>query len=548
MKNYLIKILNEAILKIGSTENILITLESPRQIEHGDLATNIAMNLAKPLRKNPRAIAEEILLNLNYDNSLISSIEIAGAGFINFKFTDKFFQIKLSEIIAKGDEYGKSNIGNDMKTNVEYVSANPTGPLHTGHAIGAALGDTIANLLEWTGYKVTREYYFNNAGNQMRKLALSVQAKYLELLGLQFNWKEEYYQGEYIIDIAKEFLKINGDGFFEENEANLDSFRFFAEKYNFDRIIETLKAFNVNHEVFYNEDTLYSEGKIKETIDDLTIIGMTYEKDGALWLTFKEEGQNDRVIVKSTGEPTYRLPDIAYHVEKFKRGYEYIIDVFGADHIATAQDVKKAIKMLGYDDDKVKIVMNQMATFIEGGEEVKFSKRSGKSLTLDTMIEEFTSDVVRYFFVMRGVNTHLTFDIDLAREQSDKNPLFYLQYAHARVSSVLRHSDELDYKIDLKADLSCLKEVEEIDLIKELIIFPEIIQRASRELEPQILSEHLRNIASSYHKFYRECRIIKSEENIRAARLLLCISTKIALSNGLKILGVSAPDSMYKNN
>lgn len=561
MKKYLTERIKATLPKIGVVENMPITIEAPRQAEHGDMATNVAMTLARELKKNPRQIAEEIIANLDISD-YVSNVEVAGAGFINFKFDKKFFQDQIFQV-AKGmfndleqnncSNFGKSNVGNGIKTNVEYVSANPTGPLHTGHAIGAALGDTIANLLHWTNHSVTREYYFNNAGNQMRNLALSVQARYYELLGLEFAWEENFYQGEYIKDIAKLLAEEYGNSLAENNEENLMKIRSFAEKHNFIKIKQTLLDFNVKHEIYYNEDSLYTEGKIKETIDDLSKLGMTYEKDGALWITYKEDGVADRVIVKSTGEPTYRLPDIAYHREKFRRGFEYIIDVFGADHIATAQDVVRAVKALGFEQDKIKIVMNQMATFIEGGEVVKFSKRSGKALTLETMIEEFSADVVRFFFVMRGVNTHLTFDIDLAREQSDKNPLYYLQYAHARVASVLRHAQELGHEINsnLLTDSlvsSYLIEPQEIDLIKEITAFPDAVSRAARELEPQILAEHLRQIAAAYHRFYHDCRIIVSEDKLRNARLILAFTTKIALANGLQILGVSAPEQMYKTN
>lgn len=545
MKEYLYPIIQSAISAIGAPEETEIVLESPRQPEHGDLATSVAMGLARTLKKSPRQIAEQLVGAIDVDSRYLSGIEIAGAGFINFRFTPAFYQMRLEEISARGESYGRSEIGAGKRTNVEYVSANPTGPLHTGHNRGAALGDTIANLLDWTGHDVTREYYFNNAGNQMRNLALSIRARYLQLLGQEAEFPENGYHGEYIGEIAQSLVDAHGDSLVEESEANLETMQKFGENWNFAHIRSTLERLGIDHDVYFNEDTLYSSGEIASTIEDLKKLGKAYEKDGALWLSLEEFGLQDRVIVRSNGEPTYRLPDIAYHRNKYARGFEMIVDVFGADHIATAQDVKSALKMLGYDETRVKIVLNQMVTFVEDGQPVKMSKRTGKSLTLDALIEELGPDVVRFFFIMRGVNTQLEFDLDLAREQSDKNPVFYLQYAYARTAGVLRHAESEGIAVDTTASLEPLVRDEELALMKQLLFFPEAVRRAARELEPQIVAEYLREVAAAYHKFYHECRIIGADTDaLRDARLRLLAATRTVLGNGLKVLGISAPERM----
>jgi arginyl-tRNA synthetase len=545
MKDYLYPVIQSALGTIGAPEETEIVLESPRQPEHGDLATSVAMGLARALKKSPRQIAEAIVGAIEPDSRFLSAIEIAGPGFINFRFTPAFYQMRLEEIAALGESYGRSDIGGGIKTNVEYVSANPTGPLHTGHNRGAALGDTIANLLEWTGHDVTREYYFNNAGNQMRNLALSIRARYLEILGRTVEFPENGYHGEYISEIARSIFEKHGDTLAEDTEENLATIQKLGESWNFAHIKATLDRLGIDHDVYFNESSLYASGEITDTIEELKRLGKAYEKDGALWLSLEEQGLQDRVIVKSTGEPTYRLPDIAYHRNKFARGFELIVDIFGADHIATAQDVKAALRMLGYDDSKVKVVLNQMVTFIEGGEPVKMSKRTGRSLTLDALIEELGADVVRFFFIMRGVNTQLEFDLDLAREQSAKNPVYYLQYAFARTAGVLRHAASEGVEFNPTASLAPLVHDEELGLIKQLLFFPEMIRRSARELEPQIVAEYLREVAEAYHKFQHECRIIGAEtEALRDARLRLLAATRMVLGNGLRLLGISTPDRM----
>lgn len=545
MKSYIQPILAAALAKIGAPDTTELSLERPKQADHGDLATSVAMGLARSLKKSPRAIAEGIIAALEFDERYISGAEIAGPGFINFRFTPAFFQMRLDQATRVGEEYGRSDYGRGMKTNVEYVSANPTGPLHPGHGRNAAVGDTIANILEWAGYQVTREYYFNNAGNQMRNLGISIHRRYLELLGHTVEFPENGYHGEYIYDIARDVMAQHGDAFAEPTEANIDTMRSFGEQWNFRTIKKTMDALGIRHDVFYNEKSLYEEGKIEQTLAGLKGIERSYEKEGAIYLKMEDLGRQDRVIVKSSGEPTYRLPDIAYHMEKLRRGFELVVDVLGADHIDAVPDVMAAVDMLGGDSSKIRPVIHQMVSFVEGGEQVKFSKRSGKAFTLDSLIDELGADVVRFFFIMRGVSTHLEFDLDLAREQSDKNPVFYLQYAYARVAGVLRHAESEQVALNPEASLEPLTAEAELALIKKILEFREELDRSARMLEPQVIAEYLRDLAAAFHKFYHEHRIIGAATQAeRDARLRLAALCKTVFGNGLRVLGVAAPERM----
>lgn len=545
IKSYIFEILNNALRKL-EVENPNIILDYPKNPENGDLSTNIAMLLAKPLKKAPKIIAQDIIANLEYSNELIEKIEIAGNGFINFFLSPSYYHNILKNIISYDENFGKQEIGQNKKVLVEYVSANPTGLLHLGHGRNAVIGDTLSNLYEWLGYEVTREYYFNNAGNQMRNLAKSIYARYRQLLdNKDYPFPEDGYFGDYIFEIAKEFIKLNGTEILEPTDENIAKFQKFGEEWNFININKTLKKLNVIQNSYYNENSLYESGKIDKLIADLKSLDLIYEKDGALWLKLTALGlEDDRVAVKSTGEPTYRLPDIAYHREKFLRGYDEIVDIFGADHIATVPDVIATVKALGFDTNNIKVVIHQFVTLTENGQQVKMSKRSGKSYTLDELIDEVGADVVRFFLLMRGVNTHLEFDLSLAKEQSDKNPVYYLQYAHARICSILEKIKEQNITIKTEPDLNSLQEKIELDLIKKLADFPTAIFDASKKSEPHILSDYLRDLASIFHNFYHQCRIIGEQEEILSARLFLANSTKIVLKNGLTILGISAPERM----
>lgn len=545
-QEYVYPILTKALGELGVREEIDIKFETPKNPEHGDLSTALAMQLARVLKKAPRQIAEDIIAKMEYDKSVIKEINIAGAGFINFKFSDNFYADAIKNLIQIGDKLGKSDIGKGKRVNVEYVSVNPTGLLHLGHGRNASIGDTIANLYDYLGYNVTREYYFNNAGNQMQILAKSIYARYMQKLSdPEFPFPENGYHGEYVNDIAAEAIEKHGDKYKEGDYQDMTELRKFGENWCFEKINKTLARMNIKQDVFFNEDSLYNDGKIKKIIDDFKEMGLAYDKDDALWLSLSKLGlEDDRVIVKSTGEPTYRLPDMAYHREKFERGFDIIVDIFGADHIATVPDVMAGCKALGYDTDKVKVLVHQFVTLTEGGEQVKMSKRSGKVYTLDDLLDEVGADVVRFFLLMRGLSTHLEFDLELAREQNDKNPVFYLQYAHARICSVFENAKTKEVAIKDDADYTLLKEPAELDMIKILLKFGKTIKAAGTKHEPQVLAEYLRELASAFHVFYHDCRILGVQDDIQQARLKLVGVAKTAMKNGLNILGINAPERM----
>lgn len=545
--NYLVSIFNNALAKLNVNQDIELYFDVPKNESHGDFSSNIAMRMAKTLGKAPRAIAEDIIANLEYDSNLIESFEIAGAGFINIKLKNKFWTNILDSILLKAENFGRLEIGAGKKVNVEYVSVNPTGLLHLGHGRNAAIGDTVANLFDMLGYEVTREYYFNNAGNQMKNLAKSIYARYIQSVGNpEFPFPEDGYHGEYVKEIANELIAKYDKSLIDNNEQNLNSIRKFGEEWCFEKIKATLDRINIRQDVYFNEDSLYSDGKINEVIEFFKKEGLAYEKEDALWLALSKMGlEDDRVIVKSTGEPTYRLPDIAYHREKFRRGFDLIVDLFGADHIATIPDVLAGVKALGYDPAKVKVLIHQFVTLTDNGEQVKMSKRTGKSYTLDDLLDEVGSDVVRFFLLMRSINTHLEFDLSLAREQSDKNPVFYLQYAHARISSIFDKLKEQNIDINLSdINLDLLNESAEIKLIKQISKYTEIIEIAGTKSEPHVLCEYLKELAAAFHIFYHECRIMGTENILMNSRLALAKAAQNVLKSGLAVLGINAPERM----
>ena len=546
MKRYLTEIIGNAMKALPYEHSLPLVFEKPKNEQHGDLTTNIAMLLAKLIKKNPRLVAQEIIEKTIIDPRSVVAVDIAGPGFINFKFADTFFTNQVSEILRNSESYGKSSLGGGKKTQVEFVSANPTGPLSVGHGRQAAIGDTISNLLQWTGYNVTREYYYNNAGRQMRVLAESTYARYRQLFEPDDPFPEDGYQGDYIRDIAKSVREKESDRLLSiPKEDALTFCKEYAEERLFSSIKNVLARMGVVHDVFYNEDSLYSTGKINEVIEEFRKLGLVYENDGALWLKATALGlEQDRVIVKSTGEPTYRLPDIAYHREKFRRGFDLIVDVFGADHIATIPDVLAGIKALGYDPEKVKVVIHQFVTLLRDGEQVKMSKRLANFVTLDELIDEVGSDAVRFFFLMRSISSHLEFDLNLAKEQSEKNPVYYLQYAHARIASILRFAESQGSFSLENADFQLLEEESEIALIKLLLDFPETVASAAQSFEPHRLTTYLREVAEGFHRFYHDHRVVVPDAGLSKARLGLCLASKTVIANGCRILGISAPEKM----
>ncbi|MEX1139062.1 MAG: arginine--tRNA ligase [Bacteroidota bacterium] len=552
MKKYLEQKIREALTALGHTGDVRITFERPRQEQHGDLTTNIAMLLAKSAGKSPRAFAQDIVGALKLDPDTVTHVEIAGPGFINFHFAGSFFTHRLETILADEGRFGRSNDGGGKKTQVEFVSANPTGPLSVGHGRQAAIGDTIATLLEWTGHAVTREYYYNNAGRQMRKLAESTYARYRQITDPAFPFPEDGYQGDYIREIAESLSIEHGKSLGSmDQEKALQVCQQASERTLFEAIKNVLARMGVRFDVFFNEDSLYHDGTIKDVVEAFRKKDLAYDKDGAVWLKTTALGlDQDRVIVKSSGEPTYRLPDIAYHRSKFQRGFELIVDIFGADHIATIPDVLAGIEALGYDRQRVKVVIHQFVTLLRDGQQVKMSKRAANFVTLEELLDEAGSDAVRFFFVMRAISSHLEFDLNLAKEQSDKNPVYYLQYAHARIASVLRFAesenllkpnDPVSFK---SSQTRLLKEPSEIALAKLLLEFPEVVRSAAAGFEPHWVPAYLSDVATAFHKFYHEHRAVTPDRDLSLARLTLCRCAQVILGNGLKILGISAPERM----
>ncbi len=519
-----------------------IILENPKVVEHGDISTNIALLLTKKLNKNPREIALSIVNHINSLNDpVFSSISIAGPGFINFKLSENFYHKNLLEIINNAN-YGKIK-PNNKSALVEFVSANPTGPLTVGHGRGAVLGDTISNILEWNGYNVNREYYFNNAGRQMRKLGESVYSRYSQLYNDNTAFPEDGYKGDYIKEISKIIAKEYNENLLKSNDLSI--FKDCAEKYVFKDIKSSLKKININFDSFFNEDDLYKNGDIDKVISDLENQNIIYQKDGATWFNAKIiNREQDKVLIKSSGEPTYRLPDVAYHKNKFERNFDIVVDVFGADHTDTYPDVIALINKLNCDIDKMRVIIHQFVTITENGETVKMSTRKANFITLEELCNEVGPDVLRYFFIMRGANTHLNFDIGIAKKQSDDNPVFYLQYAYARISNILNKANDLGYQIDKKVDLGILNSDIEKNILRKLYQFLELIVKLKNTLEPQILANYLQSLSSLFHKFYVQNKVITDNAKLTSARLILISGIKTVLKNGLNILGVNAPEKM----
>ncbi len=542
MKKKILENIKHVLLELNYSIEKL-NVQKTKNPNHGDYSCNIAMILAKQLGEPPAKIAKKIISELEkvYPENF-SSIQIAGPGFINFKIQNNLLFSELKNIIKKNKKFGQTNIGCGKKALVEFVSANPTGPLTIGHGRGAILGDTVSNLLKWNGYKVEREYYFNNAGKQMDRLGLSVYLRYCELLNQSIDFPEECYQGDYIYNIAQ-LLVDKYDNELLDDQHNL-LFKSTAENNIFNDIKNTLNKLGIKFDNFFNEDSLYKNKAIYKVIDDLKEKGLIYEKDNATWFAGSNIGRNsDRVLIKSTGEPTYRLPDIAYHKNKFNRDFDLIIDVFGADHMDAYPDVMAAIEQLDCDVNKMKVLIHQFATVSEDGESVKMSTRKANFITLDELLEEVGKDVVRYFFLMRGMNTHLNFDINIAKSESDENPVFYLQYAYARICNIINKATELNYNAnDMK--LSLLTTDIELEIINSLISFPDCIEEVTNKLEPQIIINYLQNIALKFHRFYSKNKVITDNKELTNARLLLIKAIQIVLRNGLDIIGISHPERM----
>jgi len=557
MANDAIKSALEAVLEEMGAPAGTITLERPRDPSHGDLATNVALTLAKPLSRAPRQIAEEIAEKLDLAAAGVDSVEVAGPGFLNFRLASDAVASVIDDILRADEAWGRSDIGKGQAVMVEFVSANPTGPLHVGHGRQAALGDGVASLLDWTGWDVHREYYYNDAGRQIDQLTFSVRARYRQALGVDEPVPEDGYQGEYVRDVADAFVEEVGDRYRDDDsdEAN-DAIRVHAVKMLRDEQDRDLGDFRVHFDEYFLESGLYSGGRVDATIQALRDTGLVYEHEGATWLKTSEFGdQKDRVMVRSNGQPTYFLPDVAYHMTKWERGFQRVINVQGADHHGTVDRVRAGLQALGLPAGYPEYVLHQMVRVVQDGEEVKFSKRAGSGMTLRELYEQVGVDVARYFFQMRKPDAHLLFDLDVALDQSDKNPVYKVQYAHARMCSIFRKAGTEPHEIEpASADLGLLTNELERDLVKQLGEFAAVLERAARDSSPHVVCDYLEQTAGAANSWYHagnpsrnpELTVLTEDEALRGARLALARAVQIVLRNGLTLLGIDAPTRMVR--
>ncbi|WP_445488918.1 arginine--tRNA ligase [Niallia sp. 03133] len=524
-----------------------VILELPKEKAHGDYSTNMAMQLARVAKKAPRMIAEAIIENFDTSKASIEKLEIAGPGFINFYMNNSYLTDLIPTILKADEEYGQTNVGNKEKVQVEFVSANPTGDLHLGHARGAAVGDSLCNILDKAGYEVSREYYINDAGNQINNLALSVEARYFQALGLEKEMPSDGYHGEDIIGIGKKLAEEFGDKYVNVSEQErFDFFREYGLKYEMAKLKQDLEDFRVPFDVWYSETSLYHNGKIDVALNRLKENGYIFEQDGATWLRSTDFGDDkDRVLIKNDGSYTYLTPDIAYHKDKLERGFEKLINIWGADHHGYIPRMKAAIQALGYDKDALEVEIIQLVHLYKNGEKMKMSKRTGKAVTMRDLVEEVGLDATRYFFAMRSADTHLDFDLDLAVSQSNENPVYYAQYAHARISSILRQGKEQGIELTESLDAAQIVAEKEFDLLKKLGEFPQAVGEAALKRMPHRITNYIYDLASTFHSFYNAEKVLDADNLERTkARLALIKSTQITLRNALRLIGVSAPEKM----
>ena len=547
-------VLKEAIIKacdkaeekglIPKGERPQVLFEVPPQKTFGDFSCNFAMQAAKTLKAKPRSIAEAIEQNI--ECPLLERLEIAGPGFMNFFLKSDWLYELLKEIDAKGDDFGNLPKKQEGCTQVEYVSANPTGPLHVGHGRGAAVGSAVVNLLRTAGYRVEAEYYINDAGNQINNLAASVNARYLELLDVPVEFPEDGYHGYDIIDTAKRIVENEGDKYLNmATKDRLAVFRSLALKEKLAILKEDLEKFNVHFDTWFSEQTLHDTNEIEKCCQELIEKGYMYEKDGAKWLKSTAFGDDkDRVVIRENGIPTYLAADIAYHKNKFSRGFDHLINLWGADHHGYIKRMQAACEALGYKAEQLEVLVLQMVNLFRDGELVKMSKRTGQSVTLDELIEEVGTDAARYFFIMRSIDSQLDFDLTLATEKSNENPVYYIQYAHARICSIFRQTSEAGIILDKDVNLSCLAEECEIDIIKKLGEYEQEIESAAISRAPHRIARYAHEMAGLFHSFYNQCRILGVEPDVQQARLVLVGNVRKTIAHALGVLGVSAPEQM----
>lgn len=547
----------EIILKEMGVVGMQVKLDRPKDVNHGDLATSVALALASKLGKPPREIASEIRSRLNQLDLGIDNIEIAGPGFLNFRLSVNTLSSGLKRIVLSGNGYGSSKLGNNNQVMVEFVSANPTGPLHLGHGRQAALGDAIATLLERTGWSVSREYYYNDAGTQIDRLAESVWARYQEELGETAEIPEGGYNGDYISQIAKNFGREHGDQFRNDKSAGvLEKMKELAVTVIRNDQDSDLEEFGVNFDNYFLESSLYGDGRIEDTLESLRKTGKVYEFEGAVWLKTTDYGdQKDRVMVKNNGSPTYFLPDVAYHMDKWKRGFRNVVNVQGSDHHGTVDRVRAGLQALGLPEEYPEYVLHQMVKLEKDGKEVKFSKRSGSYTTLRELVSAVGMDVTRYFFQMRKAEGHLVFDLGLALDRSDKNPVFKIQYAHARMCSIFKKAGmNINNDLMQNANLDLLRNADERGLIKQLLDFPGIVHNAASNRAPHLICDYLEQTSGLVNSWYHsgnpnrnpELAVLVEDVDVKRARLVLAQAIRVVLRNGLEILGISAPEYMAR--
>ncbi|MDM5332308.1 arginine--tRNA ligase [Ureibacillus composti] len=543
------EVLAAAVKKAGLVDDgaeYNIHIETPKDKANGDFATNLAMQLTKLAKKPPRAIAEAILENIETDGTSIEKIEIAGPGFINITVKKDFLADVVKAVKEQGENYGRSNTGNSEKVQVEFVSANPTGDLHLGHARGAAYGDSLCNVLDFAGFDVSREYYINDAGNQINNLAYSLEARYKQALGLDAEMPEDGYHGADIIEIAKKLVDEFGNSILEKSsEERFEFFRKHGLRLELAKLQNDLENFRVKFDVWYSETSLYENGKIDVALDKLKANGHVYEEDGATWFRSTTFGDDkDRVLIKQGGSYTYLTPDIAYHEDKINRGFDKLINIWGADHHGYIPRMKAAIQALGYDRDKLEVEVIQMVQLYKNGEKYKMSKRTGNAVTMRELVEEVGLDAVRYYFVKTACDSHMDFDLDLAVSQSNENPVYYAQYAHARICSIIRSASEQGFEASIE-NLNLLTAEKEVEVLKKVGAFPQIVAEAAKHRTPHRIANYIQELAASFHSFYNAEKVINPDnKELTESRLALINAVRITVANALRLIGVSAPEKM----
>lgn len=528
-----------------------IEIEIPKEKNHGNFSTNIAMKLTKILRNAPQKIAAALVSEIKTEGTYIEKIEIAGPGFINFYLSDNWLYDALKECIEKKENYGRLDIGKGKKVMVEFVSANPTGPMHMGNARGGALGDSLAGMLDMAGYDVTREFYINDAGAQIDKFANSLEARYIQALKGEdaIEFSEDWYQGNDIKRLANAFIEINGDSYLDKSsEERKDALVKFGLGHNIPKLKTDLENYRINYDVWFNESTIHENGEVAETIELLKKSKYTYEKDGALWLKSTDFGcEKDDVLIRANGFPTYFAVDIAYHRNKFeKRGFDKVINIWGADHHGHVLRMKGAMDAIGIDSSKLEIILMQLVRLVKEGKAVRMSKRTGEMITLSDLVEDIGIDAARFFFNLRQAESHFEFDLDLAIAQNNENPVFYVQYAHARIASIIRNleSEGIVLKNADEIDTFLLNSDAEKELIEKIASFPHEIYLGSISMEPSKLTRYVMDLSALFHSFYNSCKVMCEDENLMQARLLLCHATKTVIKNVFEILKVEAPEKM----